>query len=128
MMNLFVALLMSLALSSQAFAAVKWNNPGSGTGKSLATVNEGDGTKIPDWLMQQLATIMHNGLEKKMVLHMNNAIDAKELKFVNKDGRNAIFIELTYEDEGAQSDWRRLGKPGFAQRVQIKLSDLFVIF
>ena len=127
MMNLFVVLLMLLTLSSQAFAAVKWNNPGSGTGKSLATVNEGDGTKIPDWLMQQLATVMHNGLEKKMVLHMNNAIDAKELKFVNKDGRNAILIELTYEDEGAQSDWRRFGKPGFAQRVQIKLSDLFAI-
>lgn len=121
---LFIA---SILISSQAISAVKWNNPGSGSDKSLSTVNEGDGKKISSWLMQELAKVMHNGLEKKMVLHMNNAIDADELKFVRKDNRDAILIELTYEDEGGKSDWLRFGEPGFAQRVQIKLSDLFAI-
>ena len=62
-----------------------------------------------------------------MVLHMNNATDPKRLKFVKKDGRDAILIDLTYEDEGGKTDWRRFGEPGFAQRVQIKLSDLFAV-
>ena len=127
MFRFSLILLMSLAVSSEAVAAVKWNNSGSGSDKSLSTVNVGDGKKIPSWLMKELAKVMHNGLEKKMVLHMNNAIDANELKFVRKDNRDAILIDLTYEDEGGKSDWRRFGEPGFAQRVQIKLSDLFAV-
>jgi len=127
MIRFALLLLLSLGLSSQAIAAVKWNNSGSGSDKSLSTVNEGDGKKIPSWLMQELAKVMHNGLEKKMVLHENNAINADELKFVRKDNRDAILIDLTYEDEGGKSDWRRFGEPGFAQRVQIKLSDLFAV-
>ena len=124
----FVFLLVtSLTVSIAAEAAVKWNNPGSGSDKGLSSVNEGDGKKIPDWLLQELARVMDNGLEKKMVLHMDNAIDPKRLKFVKKDGRDAILIDLTYEDEGGKTDWRRFGEPGFAQRVQIKLSDLFAV-
>ena len=61
MFRFALILLMSLAVSSEAVAAVKWNNSGSGSDKSLSTVNVGDGKKIPSWLMQELAKVMHNG-------------------------------------------------------------------
>ena len=129
MTRLALILLMFLAVSSQAVAAVKWNN--SKSGKSCKSQPEsgtqtkhdilGDGKWLDKKTKLSMSKITKNNLQNRLNFNSRN-IDRKDiLSFVKKAGRNSAKFTVKYSHEGHKLDWERWGEPGFAQRFQILL-------
>ena len=135
MIRFALLLLLSLGLSSQAVAAVKWNNPGSNdgtkqvpscdheTGRNYQTREDiiGDGLWLDKDTKRALSQIALNGLEKKLNFNARNIDRQDVLSFTKKAGRNAAKFSMKYSYKGHKLDWERWGEPGFAQRYQILL-------
>ena len=103
MIRFALFLFVSLAVSSQAVAAIKWNNPGSNsgtkqvpscdheTGRNYQTREDiiGDGLWLDKDTKRALSQIALNGLEKKLNLNARNIDRQDVLSFTKKAGRNA---------------------------------------
>ena len=129
MIRFALLLLMSLAVSSQAVAAIKWNNsksdkscksqPESGT----QTENDilGDGKWLDKKTKISMSKITKNNLQNRLNFNSRNIDRTDILSFVQKAGRNSAKFSVKYSHKGHKLDWERWGEPGFAQRFQILL-------
>ena len=135
MLRLLFVFVLSLGLSSQAVAAIKWNNPGSDDGsKNIPSCDDntrrnyqtkedikGDGKWLDADTERALSKITLNGLEKKLNFNARNIDRQDVLSFTQKEGRDAAKFFIKYSHKGHKLDWERWGEPGFAQRYQILL-------
>ena len=129
MIRFALLLLLSLAVSSQAVAAVKWNNsksnklcksqPESGTQTKHDIL--GDGKWLDKKTKLSMSKITKNNLQKKLNFNSRNIDRTDILSFVEKAGRNSAKFSVKYSHKGHKLDWERWGEPGFAQRFQILL-------
>ena len=129
MIRIVLLLLMLLAVSSQAVAAVKWSNsksnkscksqPESGT----QTENDilGDGKWLDKKTKLSMSKITKNNLQNRLNFNSRNIDRTDILSFVEKAGRNSAKFSVKYSHKGHKLDWERWGEPGFAQRFQILL-------
>lgn len=100
-----------LTLSFSANSATKWKNP--------VQVDDDNGpTALTKNFKKKLSKVVLNGLEDDLVFHANSVNSLDRIKFVTKEGREAVNFLMTYDDIGPDSDWKRLGTDGFAQRTQ----------
>ena len=116
MIRFALTLLMSLAVSSQAVAAVKWNNPKSDSnGGASTTLNKNLKAKFDQFVFRR-------EFKKNMVLTERNVPIRQGLIEFSEDyfGEKGVKFNLSYSDIGDQMDWSRHGNAGFAQRFQLE--------
>ena len=129
MFRFALILLMSLALTSQAVASVKWNNSKStkscNSQPEIGTQTKHDIVGDGKWLDKQtklsMSKVTKNNLENRLNFNARNIDSEDVLSFVEKDGRNAAKFTVKYSHKGHKLDWERWGEPGFAQRFQMLL-------
>tara|TARA_B100000575_G_scaffold87603_1_gene69256 strand:+ start:605 stop:2278 length:1674 start_codon:yes stop_codon:yes gene_type:complete len=129
MIRFALLLLLSFVVSSQAVAAVKWNNsksnklcksqPESGTQTKQDIL--GDGKWLDKKTKLSMSKITKNNLQNRLNFNSRNIDRTDILSFAEKAGRNSAKFSVKYSHKGHKLDWERWGEPGFAQRFQIML-------
>lgn len=129
MIRIALILLISLAVSSQAVAAVKWNNSGKATCKEA----ENKSIKLHRFntpfskefkkFRKDMNKATLAGFNKKLMPHDSNVNPKHPIKLSNHKGENAIAFHISAKDAGGIGDWNRFGVPGHAQRLQFIEND-----
>ena len=116
MIRFALLLLLSLGLSSQAVAAVKWNNSNSeSNGGASTTLTKNLKAKFDQFVFRR-------EFKKNMALTNRSVPIRRGLIEFSEDyfGERGVKFNLSYSDIGDQMDWSRHGIAGFAQRFQLE--------